>query len=787
MEVDIPGRSCSSSSSSEGPSLMGLSDEVLLHVLSFVPCPDLLGSVRKVNQKLRALSVDRSLLADIKLSGVYQVTDQDVREILECARPGVQNLDLGGCYWLSANVLDAVCRCRSLVRLDVTGCALTATRLDRILGGAPALASLAIDVRPGFDAARLGAEARAALARITELRQTLLTPSYGVVPCCVAVRTLLLRLEIPDCDEVGGALPPAQLMVGQSNIPCYRHLRVFAVRLAPGFSNQDVARIYLSSLPSRPPSGIETFVLSVPCGFPELTPWMSGFLSAVAESDDLASLQLPRSWLAEGSALRSVRLRRPRHLILPRCSLRSLDLAHMLALPAPGPARGDGDDGARAADREDEGHGNDDDGDHDGDAASPARSLVTLNLSGFAFGRFGVQRPEQASVAFLDALTRVCRRGLRSLNLAGAHVHLPLSPPAPGQLCRALSRLRRLRSLALPLCAVSSSSPAGHAPAGGRAPAVYVRRRGPSLRSGGDAAGSAEQRAEPPRAAPEMPARGFDKKMRVMRTAPLTAAEAPAVALLGVAGDPADAGPFAGLVSRLPQLRELELVSSNFVSALPRFEMANQQVRHCGHGTAFGDAEMALIGQLPNLRRLTVAQAPEVVTGTGLVALARGCRHLQELSLANIGKPAHATYLPALCQALALCQRLHSFRLEQPYVSAGATFFRALLRCPELQRLCVVSRGGGLPEPDVALHFVAASPHLVVCHLFTGDTRVTCKELQKAIMRSVCPSRPALSVAVFPLMHDLLGEVIRSLPLSHLDDFTLFRSHVAQEPPGLWH
>ncbi|VFV45313.1 Hypothetical predicted protein, partial [Lynx pardinus] len=46
--------------------------------------------------------------------------------------------------------------------------------------------------------------------------------------------------------------------------------------------------------------------------------------------------------------------------------------------------------------------------------------------------------------------------------------------------------------------------------------------------------------------------------------------------------------------------------------------------------------------------------------------------------------------------------------------------------------------------------------------------------------------RPALNVVIFPLLHEGLTNVIRDVPMVHLDEITLFKSRVAEEPPNLW-
>ncbi|XP_026306431.1 F-box/LRR-repeat protein 18-like isoform X2 [Piliocolobus tephrosceles] len=83
-----------------------------------------------------------------------------------------------------------------------------------------------------------------------------------------------------------------------------------------------------------------------------------------------------------------------------------------------------------------------------------------------------------------------------------------------------------------------------------------------------------------------------------------------------------------------------------------------------------------------------------------------------------------------------------SARLEQPYFSANAQFFQALSQCPSLQRLCLVSRSGTL-QPDAVLAFMARCLHVVMCHLFTGESLATCKSLQQSLL-----SRHKLSLAL---------------------------------------
>ena len=111
-----------------------------------------------------------------------------VRRLLKQLANHVQSLSLNGCYWLSSSTMELLARCRGVTHLDVTGCRLTSLRLSRLLSSLSLLRSLAFDVTPGFNSSQLSSEAVDSLSRLSELRQTLLTPSYGVVPCCAQLR-----------------------------------------------------------------------------------------------------------------------------------------------------------------------------------------------------------------------------------------------------------------------------------------------------------------------------------------------------------------------------------------------------------------------------------------------------------------------------------------------------------------------------------------------------------------------------------------------------------------------
>ncbi|XP_035869673.1 F-box/LRR-repeat protein 18 isoform X2 [Phyllostomus discolor] len=620
-----------------GAHLLGFSDEILLHILSHVPSTDLVVNVRRTCRKLAALCLDKSLTHTVLLQKDYEASEDKVKQLVKEIGREIQQLNMAGCYWLSGSTVEHVARCRSLVKVNLSGCHLTSLRLSKMLSALQHLRSLAIDVSPGFDASQLSGECKATLSRVRELKQTLFTPSYGVVPCCTSLEKLLLYFEILDRTREGAILS-GQLMVGQSNVPHYQSLRVFYARLAPGYINQEVVRLYLAVLSDRTPENLHAFLISVPGSFAE-SGATKNLLDSMARNVALDALQLPKSWLNGSSLLQHMKFNNPFYFSFSRCTLSG---GHLIQRVING--------------------------------GKDLRSLASLNLSGCVHCLSPDSLPRKAEddidSGILETLVAACGN-LRHLNLSAAHHH---SAEGPGRhLCQLLARLHRLRSLALPVCSVADSAPwAGCKPA---QPAMHA-----------------------------VPC-GFGKKVRI-------GVQASPSPFSGQAGPP-PSSVFWSLLRSLPFLERLELIGSNFSSAMPRNEPAiRNSLPPCSRAQSVGDSEVAAIGQLAFLRHLTLAQLPSILTGSGLVSIGLQCQQLQSLSLANLGMMGKVVYMSALSDMLRHCRRLKdlSFQAE----------------------------------------------------------------------------RPALNVVIFPLLHEGLADVIRDVPMVHLDEITLFKSRVAEEPPNLW-
>ncbi|XP_072513461.1 F-box/LRR-repeat protein 18 [Salminus brasiliensis] len=718
MDNQIETTQCfSDTASPPSVTISDFSDEILLNILRYVPSHDLVLNVSRACRKLRTLCLDKSLTAHIHLHKEYTATDEAIRHLLKDLSTDIQTLNASGCYWLAGSTVDQVTRCKSLVRLDLSGCRVTPARLSRLLSSLQCLSSLALDIGPRFDLQLLSTEGKAALARLQELKQTLLTPSYGVVPCCSALRSLRLYLEANEgWQESGGC---AQLMVGQSSVPHYQNLRWFSARLAPGEVNRTLLALYLAVFSMRVPEGLTGLVLFVPGPAPPRPVAVTALTESMASSagSTVGALQLPRTWLDGAVLTRVLAHGCPAYLNVSRCSAPGFNPLHVLLAT--------------------------------GRDLSPLRSL---NLRGCGRGSLPEncsKGEEEMDAESVKALIEGCPH-LTHLNLSATHYHHNAPAEQNGHLCGALGRLAHLRSLALPVCALAQRAPV----------AANATNSSSDLSSGSLLFGLKKSR-----------------RIGVPTYQPDVVGGAP-----GEVREEAAASCIRPLLKGCPYLVELELIGAGFLSAMPRNEPAiRKDPAACPWACQVGDSQLAALGTLRFLRRLTLAHLPGVLKGTGLLQLVQGCKDLQVLSLANLGSLKTVNFTQALTEALKHCTQLRDFRLEQPYFNANAAFFEALSHCRRLRRLCLVSRHGTFQLAAV-LTFMQSCTEVIMCHMFMGGTLADCKTLQKTLLDGLSASRPALSVVVYPLLHEDLGCVIREMPLCHLDEITLFKSRVAEEP-----
>lgn len=223
---------------------------------------------------------------------------------------------------------------------------------------------------------------------------------------------------------------------------------------------------------------------------------------------------------------------------------------------------------------------------------------------------------------------------IKHLNLMHTHYHHENSNGLGGErhLCASLAKFRHLRSLTLPACALSDGLNTHHMPTINTSPSPLFQ--------------------------------GLKKAPRVGLQNYKPDSEN------SLSGDSTSG--LAQLLTGCPFLETLEVIGPGFVSVLPRLEpctRASVEPRGmCVWAKGVGDVHLAALEALPQLGRLTLAGLPGVLKGTGLVQLARQCKDLQVLSLANIGSLKTMNYTPALLDTLKQCTQLQELRLENAFM-----------------------------------------------------------------------------------------------------------------------
>lgn len=359
--------------------------------------------------------------------------------------------------------------------------------------------------------------------------------------------------------------------------------------------------------------------MSIPGPNPAHWPAAPSLARSLGQRGDLEALQLPRSWLDSLSLKRALEGNSPKHLSFSRCPAFWPQVFQSLL----------------------EG------------GVKDATQLISLNLSGINHVLYSECRSvdDQLVAATMSRLAVICCN-LKHLNLMHTHYHHENTSGLGGDthLCASLAKLRHLRSLTLPACALSDGVNTHH---------ISTKNSSSSLFLG---------LKKPPRVGLQNYKPDLEPSLSGDSTSGL-----------------------AHLLAGCPFLETLELIGPGFVSALPRLEpcaRASVEPRGmCAWARGVGDAHLAALEAFPRLRRLTLAGLPGVLRGTGLVQLARQCRDLQVLSLANMGSLKTMNYTPALLDTLRQCTQLQELRLEYLYlllqsflyVPLGDTSFHVLV------------------------------------------------------------------------------------------------------------
>ncbi|CAH1253760.1 FBXL18 [Branchiostoma lanceolatum] len=172
-----------------------ISDEIVLHILQFLPLDDVL-SVQRVSRRFSRICQDKTLWRHTELRSCYGLSDDLLKDIISHQAENIQHLSLHGCYWLHSIAIEVLSRCVNLRTLNLSHCRVTTKCLSKILSATKELRHLAWDVEGGFRPSFLSQECKETLKKLKVLKQVypfeVHQDLFGVLTFCPALERIYL-------------------------------------------------------------------------------------------------------------------------------------------------------------------------------------------------------------------------------------------------------------------------------------------------------------------------------------------------------------------------------------------------------------------------------------------------------------------------------------------------------------------------------------------------------------------------------------------------------------------
>ncbi|KAI8483618.1 F-box and leucine-rich repeat protein 18 [Branchiostoma belcheri] len=399
-----------------------ISDEIVLHILQFLPLDDIL-NVQRVSRRFSGICQDKTLWRSTELRSCYGLSDDLLKNVISHQALNILHLSLHGCYWLHSTALEVLSRCVNLQTLDLSHCRVTTKCLSKILSATKELRCLAWDVEGGFRPSFLSQECKETLKKLKVLKQVypfeVHQDLFGVLTFCPALERIYLLGNVQLSNVACWTYNPLeedQAAVSASNLKelvCY------------GFENSEVASSVFNLLTGSMKQGDPQPTLHSYCisGGPFVTYEKAvGSYAQAFEPFKTDLLQLDLSSGREGICSISD-LQKTKNLQFLRLSynfcLHSYDLITV---------------------------------------STVCQNLRVLNLMGCRYC-FSCSERFDWDLSGLEAVAENCPH-LHSLNLSGAHhcnsFGCPNVFPSDG-LADTIAKMKGLVSLSLPACSVGTS------------------------------------------------------------------------------------------------------------------------------------------------------------------------------------------------------------------------------------------------------------------------------------------------------------------------------------------
>ncbi|XP_013074247.2 uncharacterized protein LOC106060792 [Biomphalaria glabrata] len=233
------------------------------------------------------------------------------------------------------------------------------------------------------------------------------------------------------------------------------------------------------------------------------------------------------------------------------------------------------------------------------------------------------------------------------------------------------------------------------------------------------------------------------------------------------------------LIRATPDMKNFELCCPDYPSAFfYGLHLPFDVFSDCLNKT-LSDCELACTSAWTKLTSLQLTGIEGVDLGVLLWALSKSCLSLEKLSISCYSSDRvrlDITSYPSF-------SRLRDFRIQHPYLSANKYLVSSLAQCPNIERICIVSKIARF-NADAIKQLFEVSTNLICFQLYSLAPAEECQNLQDFLVERYSRYRPALRVCIQDAMIKDIHQIVRdTLPEIHIDEMTILQSSVAAVPP----
>ncbi|KAK3791324.1 hypothetical protein RRG08_012510 [Elysia crispata] len=726
-----------------------LSDEIVLLIFTKLEFKDIF-HVAKVCKRFSQICKDKSLTRHIAVAKNYWLTSEKFRDFLRPITESVEELNLDSCYWLRPAGLDIISKCTNLTSLHLIQVRLSVKNLCSIMSILPNLTNLSFsisdirDLHPELAASKGAQECLARLIKLSlHFRHQLVYSNCPVINFCSGPTLFEYCRKLEEFYVYGFPSNARGIpkYIFQPQILKPENLQNVRVMALNDALDPAARMFFFGTLLAVCKLSVKFKTLLQPSGNVDQLWTMDGYATCLQNMEELVHFDPSRTtFQIPSEVLHFETAHNLQYLNLSDNAAVTAETLHLLADTCP--------------------------------------KLTSLNLQNCNYILLGPLKEQNNSeqrriyndISGLQAVLLSCVE-LQSLNISGIHVHTQDLTATPYSSLAALLALNnKWTCLSVsPCCLSMERNTKSNKRTFSLVPEGYLVKR---RRIGANAANQSfsmfSDAGSPTRSQED----------------PSTSSFPPSCSPSTMSEEPNFVPELEKLVRSCPQIQNFELNCSGFRSAFNKYFGVNPTTctsSPCMFSLTVGDQELMCIGRWKYLKSLQLTSIPGVNQGHCLLAIAKGCVCLEQLSIASLGQIAHCLYRGGLVAAFPFFSILKDFRLEHPYMKVDEVMLSAMSKCSTLQRVCIIAKNGTMDTEGVKELFEKVKS-LINFQLYTGRSLTVCRGLQAYLMSKYKKSRPAISVCIHPLLSGGLQEATAQMPDQHIDEMTILKSTVAIRP-----